>query len=147
MTSSNWNLTYDPAGTPLVLVAFDALLESDELEPQLDKTVEIVGLVDSAAPFLRVGKNAVVNFSIRVISEAVSDADSRAAMLDSLIAAQTATKKPLRLEVAGFPDRYWQFANATVKSHTPRRLLAHPAPAMVTQWDIVATGLTKTTIP
>lgn len=147
MTSSNWKLTYDPAGTPLVLVAFDAMLESDELEPQLDKSVEVVQLVDSAAPFLRVGQNAVVNFSIRVISEASTDALQRAAMLDSLIAAQTATKKPLRVEISGVTTAYWQFANATVKSHKPRRLLAHPVPAMVTQWDIVATGLTKTTIP
>ena len=147
MTSSNWKLTYDPAGAATVLVAFDALLESDELEPELGKKVEEVDLIDAPAPFLRVGKNAVTRFSIRVISEAATDADSRAAMLDSLIAAQTATKKPLRVEVAGITGFYWQFANATVKTHKPRRLLAWPVPAVVNQWDIVATGLTKTAIP
>lgn len=143
MTSSQWRLTYDPAGAATVLVDFDTMLESDELEPQLDKTVEVVQLVDAAAPFLRVGKNAVVNFSVRVISEATTDADSRAAMLDSLIDAQDATKKPLRIEVAGITNAYWQFANATAKSHKPRRLLAYDKPANVTQWDIVATGLAK----
>lgn len=147
MISSNWKLTYDPAGTPLVLVAFDQLIEA-ELDLALEKTVEVVQLVDAAAPFIRVGKNAVASFSVRVISEApATDAAARAAVLDSLVAAQTATRKPLRIEVAGNTADYWQFANATVKRHAPRRLLESTAPATVTQWDIVATGLSKTTTP
>ena len=147
MISSNWKLTYDPAGTPLVLVAFDALIE-EELDMALEKTAEVVQLVDAAAPFIRVGKNAVVTFSVRVISESpATDAAARAAVLDSLIAAQTATKKPLRIEVAGNTVDYWQFAAATVKRHAPRRKLDMPSAAIVTQWDIVATGLSKTTTP
>jgi hypothetical protein len=147
MTSSHWRLTYDPAGAATVLVAFDAMLESDELDPQVDKKVEAVDLVDAPAPFLRIGRNAVSSFSFRVISELSTDADARAAILDGIIAAQTATKKPLKIEVYGITSAYWQFTNATIKTYKPRRLLAHPTPAVVTQFDIVATGLTKTIIP
>jgi hypothetical protein len=147
MTASHWKLTYDPAGAATVLVDFDSILESDELEPELDKPVEVVELVDAEEPFLRVRKNAATRFTIRVISEAANDAAARAAMLDSLIAAQVATKKPLRIEAAGITTAYWQWASATVTKHKPRRLLAYPTPALVTQWDVVATGLTKTIIP
>ena len=147
MTSSNWAITYDPAGTPLVLVAFHAMLESDELEPQLEKTTEVVPLLDAPAPFLRIGKNAVTTFFFRVISVYDTDANARAAMLDGLIAAQTATKKPLRLQIFGISGYYWQFANATIKTHQPRRLLDYDVPALVTQHDFIATGLAKFTAP
>ena len=69
---------------------------------------------------------------------------ARAAILDALIAAATATKKPLKIEVSGYADRYWQFANATIKSHKPSRHLQSVSPRWVTTWDIVATGLTYT---
>jgi lysophospholipase L1-like esterase len=143
MTSSNWRLTYDPAGANTVLVDFGTMLESDELEPQLDKKVETVDLIDSPAPFLRIGQNAVTSFSFRVISEESTDSAARAAMLDGLIAAELATKKPLRIEVSGVSNAYWQFSNATVKSHKPKRLLGYDTPANVTQYDFSATGLTK----
>jgi hypothetical protein len=147
MIYSSWKLTYDPAGTPVVLVNYGDLLESDELDPALEKTVEVVSLVDAAAPFIRVGKNAVTSFSLRVLSFGATDLAARSAMLDAIITAQTATKKPLRIEVEGVTGYYWQWANATVKGFRPRRLLADTAPAVATQWDIVATTLTKTAVP
>ena len=142
MTTSSWKLTYDPSGTPVVLVGYGDMLESDELDPALEKTVEVVPLVDAAAPFLRVGKNAVTSFSLRVLSYGATDLAARSAMLDALITAQTATRKPLKIEVEGVTTAYWQWAHATVRGHRPRRLLDDTAPAVVTQWDIVATGLT-----
>jgi lysophospholipase L1-like esterase len=78
-----------------------------------------------------------------VISEESTDSAARAAMLDGLIAAELATKKPLRIEVSGVSNAYWQFSNATVKSHKPKRLLGYDTPANVTQYDFSATGLTK----
>jgi len=146
MIYSAWKLTYDPSGTPQVLVDYGQLID-DELDAALKKAVEVVSLVDAAAPFIRVGKNAVVNFSVRVLLEtAATDTAARVAVLNSLVAAQTATRKPLRIEVSGHTTDYWQFANATVEGHTPRRHLDSPFPATLTQWDIVATGLTKTAV-
>ena len=143
MISSCYKLTYDPAAAATVLLAYGDRIEA-EPEFGLEKSVETIALVDSAAPFLRVGKNAVVSFSITRAIDAASDKEARAAVLDSLVAAQTATKKPLKIEVNGYTDRYWQFANATIKSHKPRRHLESPAARWVQTFDIVATGLTYT---
>lgn len=147
MIASAWKLTYDPAGTPEVLLAYDQII-SEELGLSLEKAVELVALVDGAAPFVRVGKNAVTSISGTIISETpTTDAAARAAMLDALIAAQTATRKPLRVEIQGITAFYWQFASATIKRHAPRRMLEMPSAAWSVQLDIVATGLFKTAVP
>lgn len=142
MLSSNYTLTYDPAGTPVVLVTVGDRLEA-ELEFSLEKSVEIVQLIDAAAPFIRVAKNAVVSFQVRKYTAAATDADARTAVLNALITAQTATKKPLKIQVSGTTG-YWQFAHATIKSTTPARFLESPKARWVQTWDIVATGLTYT---
>lgn len=142
MLSSNYTLTYDPAGTPVVLVTVGDMLES-ELEFSLQKSVEVVELIDAAAPFIRVGKNAVVTFQVRRYTTAATDADARAAVLNALITAQTATKKPLKIQVSG-SSGYWQFANATIKGSLATRFLESRVARWVQTWEIVATGLTYT---
>ena len=143
MISSCYKLTYDPAGAATVILAFGDRIDA-EPEFGLEKSVEVIGLVDAAAPFIRIGKNAVVNFSITRALDAATDTEARAAVLDSLIAAAAATKKPLKIEVNGYTDRYWQFANATVKTHKPRRYLESYVARWVQTYDIVATGLAYT---
>jgi hypothetical protein len=144
MISSNYKLTYDPGGTPVVLVAVGDRI-AQELEFALEKSVEVVGLIDAAAPFVRVGKNAVVTFTIEKATDGSDDKTARAAILDALLAAQSATKKPLKIEVSGITASYWQFTNATIKSHGTRRYLEAPAARWVQTWSITATGLTKVT--
>jgi len=149
MLASNWKLTYDPAGTPVVLVDYGSFL-AEELPFTLDKSVEVIGLIDAAAPFIRVGKNAVVTFTLEVILEntgADADADARKAVMRSLLAAQTATKKPLKIEAQGVTDCYWLFANSTVKKHSPRRHLSGPAGCLAATHEITATGLTEVAVP
>lgn len=143
MISSCYKLTYDPSGSATVILAIDDRIES-EPEFGLEKSVEIVQLVDAAAPYIRIGKNAVVSFSITRALDAAGDKEARAAMLDSLIAAATATKKALKIELSGYTDRYWTFANATIRAHRPRRYLETPAARWVQTFDIVATGLAYT---
>ena len=141
MISSNFKLTYDPAGAATVILSYGDRI-GDELEMSLTKTVEIVALVDGVEPFLRVGKNAETSFSFIRALDAATDMAARAAMLDSIIAAQSATKKPLKIEINGYADgRYWQFSNASVVSHKPKRYLQSPMARWVQSIDIVATGL------
>ena len=143
MISSCYKLTYDPAGTPVVLLNYGDKIEA-ELEFPLEKSVEVVQLVDSAAPFVRVSKNAVVNVSLGRALDAASDKEARAAVLAALILAQTATKKPLKIEVLGYSDRYWTFANATLKSSKVRRYLNTPQARWVQTFDFICTGLIQT---
>jgi len=147
MISSNFKLTYDPAGSATVILNYGDRI-GDELEPALAKTVEVVTLVDADAPFIRIGKNAVTTFSVIVATDKTTDKEARAAMLDSIIAAQAATKKPLRIEINGYADgRYWQFSNATIITHKPKRYLSTPAARWQRTMDIVATGLTYSPPP
>ena len=143
MISSCYKLTYDPAGTPVVLLNYGEKIEA-ELEFPLEKSVEVVQLVDAPAPFIRVAKNAVANFSVARALDAASDKEARAAVLAALVLSQSATKKPLKIEVLGYTDRYWTFANATIKSHRVRRYLETPKCRWVQALDFVATGLTQT---
>ena len=143
MISSCYKLTYDPSGTPVVILAVGDRIDA-ELDFGLEKNVEIIPLVDAAAPFIRIGKNAVVSFSIKKFIDAATDKEARASILDSLISASSATKKALKIEVNGYTDRYWQFAHATVRSHRPARHLESASARWVQSWDIVATGLAYT---
>ena len=119
-----------------------------EIEMALEKTVEVVALVDTTSPFIRLGRNSVVTFQFTRYLDAADDKAARSAALDSLIAAQTASKKPLKIEVNGYSDgRYWQFSNATIKSHKPRRYLTSPMPRWAQTYDVIATGLTYTAPP
>ena len=147
MISSNFKLTYDPAGAATVILDYGDRI-GDELEFALAKSVETVQLIDAAAPFLRVAQNAVTTFSIVRATDKPTDKEARAAMLDSLIAAQAASKKPLKIEVNGYTDgRYWQFATATVTAHKPKRYLETPAARWQQTTDIVATVLTYSPPP
>ncbi len=143
MISSCYKLTYDPAGTPVVLLDYGDRIEA-EPELLLAKTVEVIPLVDAAAPFLRVARNAVVTFTVGRALDAATDKDARAAVLSALVMAQAANKKPLRVELLGYSDRYWQFANATITAHRIKRYLETPKARWVQSLDIVATGLTQT---
>ena len=140
MIYSCYKLTYDPSGAPVVLLAVGDRIEA-EPEFGLEKNVEIVSLVDAAAPFIRIGKNAVVNFSITRALDSATDKEARSAILDSLVASSAATKKPLKIEVSGYSDRYWQFSAATIRSHRPRRYLESPSARWIQTFEIVATGL------
>ena len=143
MISSCYKLTYD---TSTVILDYGDKIDA-EPEFGLEKSVEVISLIDAAAPFIRVGKNAVVSFSITRALDAATDKEARAAILASLITASTATKKALKIEVYGYTDRSWSFANATIRAHKPRRYLDSPAARWVQTYDIVATGLTYTAPP
>ena len=145
MIVSNWKFTYDPLGTPLVLLDYGALL-ADEIVWSIQRGMEVVQLVDSAAPFLRASGNSVVSISFKVSQEESADSTARTKMLDSIIAVDALIKKPLKVQAYGvIATTYWTFANAYITGHeaTPDRDAA--ASALYKSYTITATGLGKTT--
>ena len=80
---SNWKLTFDPAGTPLVILDYGADIDS-ELRLPLAKGVEAVDLPGSGVPFLRVLGNNRYAIKFRVFTPTSVDTTARAAMMDSL---------------------------------------------------------------
>ena len=101
MIQSLSTLTFDPAGTPLVVLTAGDMLD-DELRFSVAKGLEVVDLENSDSPFLRPRKNAVwrIGFERRII--AASDIAARAALLDWQITLGTYGKKALRGTLASY---------------------------------------------
>lgn len=139
---SNWKLTYDPAGTPLVLLDVGWKV-AGELRFPLKRGLEVVDLAEAAAPFLRPAGNSVVTIQFEVFKDESLDKTARQAVMESLIAVNALGKKPLRIEISGITDRYWQFSNAYLHEHNPARYLEAPVARRVLGYTITATGLTQ----
>ena len=139
---SKWKLTLDPAGSPTVLVDVGDKLE-DELSLGLTRLVSVTPLVRAAAPVLRNQKNAQTQISFAIYQDAATDAASRQDMLVGMLTAVSAEPKPLKIEVSGITDRYWQFANAIVTGITPLRYISGKVPRRLTRYDITAVSLSQ----
>lgn len=140
--SSNWRLRFDPAGADVVLLAYGDMVEG-ELKFPWARPLETVPLVDAAAPFLRLSKNSKLVLSFAVYKAHASDAAARQAVMESLLAIDALVKKPLRIEISGISDRYWQFANAAVSEHEPAMDVNPARPRTVRSYNITVTGMTQ----
>lgn len=140
--TSNWRLTFDPAGAAIVLLAYDSEIDAEPSWP-LRKSLDVVNLVDTDAPFLRPAGNNVVTFSFRVYSDETLDATARQRVMESLIAVAPLGRKPLKVEIKGITDRYWQFANAFITEHTPVRFMDAGTARIVKSWSVTATKLAQ----
>ena len=150
MLLSNWKLTLDPSGTPLVLLGFGDLL-AEEIRFPMAMGLEVVNLAGSGTPFLRQTGNVLVTMEFEryaTPSSALQQYDkyARRDTLDTLLTFQALTKKPLRLEVNGLADRYWQFANAAVSYVEPTRHLFSQKPRISQKIRITAAGFSRTFI-
>lgn len=138
--SSNWKLIFDPAGTPLVILAYGQMIDA-ELAWSLQAACEEVEPVDAAALFLRDGKIRRYALTLKTYTTEALDLDARVNAMQSLGAVAALTRKPLRVEVAGHtPGKYWQFSSSFIKAHAPLRVLESNKARWSRQWDIVATG-------
>lgn len=140
---SEWKLTFDPAGTPLVLLDLTSELDGD-VDWGMDRVFSLTPLVRGAAPILRDGKNVSASIRFTVFSDTTTDAASRSAMLAAMIVALTPGTKPLQVEALGVTDRYWTFATALVTSIKPARGVIVPPGRRATTYNITAVSLSET---
>ncbi len=139
--SSNWKLTFDPSGTPLVILAYGQMIDA-ELAWTLQATCEEVEPVDSEDLFLRDGRIRRYALAVKTYTTESLDLTARVNAMQSLIAVSALTRKPLRLEIQGHtPGKYWQWSSSFIKAHAPLRVLESNKARWSRQWDIVATGL------
>lgn len=139
--SSNWRLTFDPAGAARVLLDYGDWL-AGEVEWTLKKPLEVVNLPDSEEPFLRHYGNATYEIRFELSSEASSDTLARAQVLDGLVAMMALGNKPLRVQIPGAVN-FWQFASCYVTAPTLSRDETGATPRALRSYAITATGLTK----
>jgi hypothetical protein len=145
---SNWKLTFDPSGTPQVLLNFGDVL-TEEIRFPMAIGLEVVPLPGAAAPYLRPSGNAFcsMTFERLTLPSSLYDKSARSDVLDTLITFAPLGRKPLRIEVYGLTDRYWQFANSAFTLVEPRRVLESSKPRFSQKYQITASVLTKTIIP
>lgn len=140
---STCKMTYDPSGVPRVLVDYGAEIPAMPIKPALRKGLEVVPLVEALAPFLRPSGNASYAFRIDVFQDEVSDALAWQRVFESLLAVAPLGRKPLRIQVEGIADRYWQFANSFITDHAPERVTNFYPPRLLKSYSVVATGLAQ----
>lgn len=140
--TSNWKITFDPAGSARVLLDFGDKIEGEPVW-SLKKGVQTTPLDDAVAPFLRAAGNAVVTFTIKVFTDEALDATARQRIMESLISISALVKKPLRIQVDTITDRYWQFANCCISDHTPSREIESAKARLYKTYSITATGLVQ----
>lgn len=137
---SNWKFTFDPLGTPRVLVDYGNLIEA-EPSWSLKKSLQVTQLDEGVAPFLRHAGNAVANFSIRVYKEELVDMTARRLVMESQIAIAPLVVKPLRVQINGISPTYWQYAQSYITEHSPVRDIEWEGYWLT--YNITATGLAR----
>lgn len=140
--TSNWKLTFDPAGTPLVLLAIGDEMAA-EIRWPLKKGMELIDLVDSSNPFLRAKGNNAFSIQLEIYADESDDATARRKIMESLIAVAALVKKPLKIEAAGVTDRYWQAAAAVITDHEPSIVIDFPGARATKIFSITFTTLTQ----
>lgn len=140
--SSNWKLTFDPAGVPLVLLDYGDWIEG-ELRFPLRRGLEVVNLADSANPFLRPTGNAVITIAFDRYRDETLDTTARRAVMESLVAILPLARKPMFVEVSGIVDRYWRFESCFITEHNPGRWLDAPVARRIQSYSLTCTGFTQ----
>ena len=74
--SSNWRIVHDPSGSPLVLLGRGQWMEG-ELQFPLRRGLDIVPLVEAAAPMLRPTGNAAVELRLTTYQDYATDTAAR----------------------------------------------------------------------
>lgn len=143
MVTSLWKFTFDPSGTPLVLLDYGDALEGEVHFP-LKRGVEVVPLVYGAAPFLRQSGNSSVTISFQVYPANATDAAARAAIMAALLSVDATGNKPLKIEAYGSAT-YWQFANCVIPEFNPYRVVESLKPRMGKSYQLICTGLSAIT--
>ncbi len=141
-TVSSCKMTFDPAGTPLVLVDYGDEIPQVQ-KPALRKGLEVAPLIDALAPFLRVTDNNTHQFRIDVFKDETTDALAWQRIFEGLVAAQALGKKPLRVQVLGITDRYWQYAEAGITDHAPERISDFGLARYLKSYSVTAVTLTQ----
>lgn len=116
---STWKVTYDPAGTPLVLLDHDDWT-LDELAIPWRQEIDHHPLIGAAWGAFHPRGNVNREVQVSRVASYSDDASLREAILamDASLAARAGEHKPLRIAVLG-GDTYGA-TKAVILSHTPR---------------------------
>lgn len=143
MITSNWRMTYDPAGTPLVILDFQDKIDE---EPRFgfQTGVDVVPLLASDLPLLRATGNGVFDISFRRLLSQSSDTLAREEVLEWLVNNAARGKAPLQIEILDGTYATYQFSAAVIVQHETQRIITSPFCRYAISFQITAAGLTRT---
>jgi hypothetical protein len=141
---SNWQLTFDPDGTPLVLVAFGQLIEA-ELAVPWQQQAESRGTIRGTHARRYSRGNAESGITITSYKEHADDEAARLWCLQNAIAldAYSGVTAKLLLEISGSTVTY-ELAAATLDGAESAIRIA-PSARTQTRWTIGGTAWTEIT--
>ena len=138
-TLSNWKLTFDPAGTPLVILAFGQIMDGEFALPWRQQVQES-GRIRAATAKRWARGNASSSISLANYKDHASDAAARLWCLQTNIALATYSGKTakLRLEIEG-SVLVFELQDATLDvAESVMRVAA--VPRTRTQWSVGGSG-------
>jgi hypothetical protein len=137
MVKSNWKITYDPSGAPLVLVDFGAKIGEEIEIPWTQLVQDSKRLRAANAKYF--GRGNVENgLTFSVFKDHANDATARNWMLTHAIALPALVTKTLKLEVAGSGG--FLMAEAVIRSAPSRMVTAAPVARTMTTYTITGGG-------
>lgn len=142
MIKSNWKLTFDPGGTPLVLLDYGNLVEG-EVFPAMSKPAEVTPLAGASAPFIRDLGNRSFRLGFAVILDAADDKAMRQEMMTSLVTVGPLARKVLKVQINGITDRYWKYANAFITEHSPEPVVTSAGARVKKRYTVIATEFSQ----
>lgn len=139
MVESAWKFTL---GSTVILNIGARMLEEVKL-PQ-SNGVDVVMSPDSDWPLLLDGRNSTVKIRFSVLAAHATDKEARWAILTQLAGRAAAPIEPLKIEVAGYTDRYATFAQCKASEFEPALHLHRQTPMQVLTYLLECSGLTLT---
>lgn len=139
LISSNWKLTLGAT----VILDYGSWL-SEELRFPQSNGLEVVPTPDSAWPLLIDTKNSAVTIRFSILSTASEDKETRASALNQLMTRAAETIAALRIDVNGYTDRYWTFAQCRAKEFESGVIRHAGRPMLSRTYELTCAGLTRT---
>ena len=137
MIKSSWRLTWDPAGTPVVILAFGELL-ARQLEWPSAREAQVTPLAESGAPFLRDGGNVAITISFDKLGAELTRENVLKGVIRAAIGHTAFAKAPLKIEAEGVTDVYWLASAALMPDLSPRIEAARSAVGI--RYSLILTG-------
>jgi len=138
MVKSNWKITYDPSGTPLVLVDFGQLT-AEELEIPWAQLVQDSNRTRAANKKYYGRGNVARGLVISAFKDHADDATARNWMLIYSISLPALVTKTLKIEVKGGAS--FLIDEAVIQSAPSRRVVGAPVARTITTYTITGGGL------
>lgn len=136
---SNWKLTL---GSEVILDIGQEM--ADELKFPQRNGLEVVPTPDSAWPLLLDTRNSAVTLKVQAYVTPADDKTARAAVLDSLVTRAAETISTLKMEVAGYTDRYWTAAQCRATEFEPEVVVTARGPRVLRTFSLTCAGLSRT---